>query len=455
MNQSVELKDILNVMKKNTRLIVITVIIFTLLGAVLSFLLPYVYQAKTDILVNYSYPRSETQEISASEIDTNLRLIETYKYILKSPRVLEKVLEEVNSPQKMEDLSKQVNVETNGESQIISITAQDRSYPKAAKLANSTAKIFQEEIQHLMKIDNVQILTVAKDNAKASPIKPNHVIYTVLAFLFGIVTSLIILLLKETIFAKTDSVERAEKAFQLPSLGLIPEIRSSKKVKNQELFMDQRYLKTLPKMDKHSPIIEAYRVLRTNLQYELDQKQLKTILITSTNPEEGKSLTAGNLAICMAMNNKKTVYVDSDLRKGVGSSLFNIPARKGLTTYLEGYADLDNIIHATDIPNLSFISKGPSLHHTAELLTSKKMDQFLEQLKERFDLIIIDCPPLIVTDAVAMSTKVDGCIFVVHAKKTKQYHALKSIQQLRKVQANIQGLVINCGKLSHTGHYYY
>jgi succinoglycan biosynthesis transport protein ExoP len=455
MNQSVELKDILNIMKKNTRLIVITVIIFTLLGAIVSYLLPPVFQAKSDLLVNNSNLRPVNQEISTSEIDTNLMLIETYKYILKSPRVLELVSKDVDSSLTIEDMSKQINVETNAESQIISITAQERSYPKAAELVNSTAKVFQEEIQNLMKMDNVQILTEAKDDANASPIKPNHIIYTVLAFLFGVVTSLILLLLKETIFAKTDSVERAEKVFQLPSLGLIPEIAASNIGKNQELMMDQRYLKTLPKMDKHSPILEAYRVLRTNLQYAMNQQQLKTILFTSTNPEEGKSLTAGNLAICMAMDHKKTVYVDSDLRKGVGSTLFDMPARKGLSTYLEGYADLDEIIQSTEIPNLSFISKGPSLYHPAELMTSVMMDQLLEQLKERFDLVIIDCPPLIVTDAVALSTKVDGCIFVVHAKKTKQDHALKSIGQLRKVQANILGSVVNFGKLPFTGPYYY
>jgi polysaccharide biosynthesis transport protein len=455
MNHFTELKDILNILEKNTRFILITVILFTLSGVILSYFLPPVFQAKSDLLVNYSNTRPDIQEISASEIDTNLRLIETYKYILKSPRVLEKVADEIDSSQKIEELAKKISVETNAQSQIISIIAQENSYSKAAKLANSTALTFQKEIQNLMKIDNVQILTEADEKGKSSPVKPNHVIYAVLAFLLGIVSSLIILLLKETVFAKADSAERVEKAFRLKALGLIPEIIVSTKGKARGLTTNHRYLKTLPHLDKHSPILESYRVLRTNTLYEMNQKQLQTILFTSTNPEEGKSLTAGNLAICMAMDNKKTVYVDADLRKGVGSFLFNKPARKGLTTCLEGHAKLDEIIHPTEIPNLSFISKGPSLYNPAELLSSSKMDKIIEVLKKKFDFIIIDCPPLIVTDALVLSTKVDGCLFVVHAKKTKQDQALKSIQQLRKVEANIHGLIINCGKIPHRGYYYY
>ncbi|MEM5678824.1 Wzz/FepE/Etk N-terminal domain-containing protein [Bacillus paranthracis] len=148
--------------KKYTRMIIITVIIFTVLGAVFSYLIPPVFQAKSDLLVNYSYSKTDVQEISVNEIDTNLRLIETYKYILTSDRVLEKVAEEMGNIQTVEDLAKQISVETNTQSQIITITVQDSSYLKAEKLANATALIFQKEIQNLMKINNVQILTEAK-----------------------------------------------------------------------------------------------------------------------------------------------------------------------------------------------------------------------------------------------------------------------------------------------------
>ncbi|HGI1431049.1 TPA: YveK family protein, partial [Streptococcus pyogenes] len=120
-----------------------------------------------------------------------LRLIETYKYILTSDRVLEKVAEEMGNIQTVEDLAKQISVETNTQSQIITITVQDSSYLKAEKLANATALIFQKEIQNLMKINNVQILTEAKKSIKAVPIKPNHLIYTVLAFLLAITVSII------------------------------------------------------------------------------------------------------------------------------------------------------------------------------------------------------------------------------------------------------------------------
>lgn len=452
MNHFVELKDVLMMIVKNLRLVIMTVIIFGLIGAGLSYLVPPVYEARSDLLVSSSSP--DNQEISSSEIDTNLRLIETYKYILQSTSVLDLVAAQAGGSENSEELSKKITIETKPDSQIISIVAQDSDPSRAAILVNSTARIFQQQIQTLMKIDNIQILTLAKIDGKMAPIKPSHVIYTVLAVLLGGITSFFILLIKETVFAKTDSTERTEKAFQLSALGMIPEITENTKGRIRDITnsCNYRYLRTLAKMEKGSPVIESYRALRTNLHYTINQNKLKTILVTSSNPEEGKSLTAGNLAICMAMDNKKTVYVDSDLRKGVGEFLFNKPARKGLTNYLEGYADADEIIHATEVPGLSFISKGPNLNNPVELLTSDKMSQLLEELKEKFDVIIIDCPPLIVTDAVALSDKVDGCLFVVNAKKTKQDQALKSIQQLRKVQANILGLIINCGKVHHTSY---
>ncbi|HDR3647409.1 polysaccharide biosynthesis tyrosine autokinase [Bacillus paranthracis] len=450
----IELKDILNVLKKYTRMIIITVIIFTVLGAVFSYLIPPVFQAKSDLLVNYSYSKTDVQEISVNEIDTNLRLIETYKYILTSDRVLEKVAEEMGNIQTVEDLAKQISVETNTQSQIITITVQDSSYLKAEKLANATALIFQKEIQNLMKINNVQILTEAKKSIKAVPIKPNHLIYTVLAFLLGITVSIITVFLKETMFATTDSIERVEKNLQLPVLGFVPKISLRTKVNHQKLTSDHLHSKTLPQIRNNIPVIESYREIRSNLQHAINQEQLKTFLFTSPNPGEGKSLTAGNVAICMAMDGKRVVYVDSDLRKGVGSFLFNLPAKKGLTTYLEGRADLVGILQTTEIPNLSFISKGADVYNQVELLASKKMEQFLEQLKEEFDVIIMDCPSLIVMDAVSMATKVDGSILVVHAKKTKSDHVLKSMQTLQKAQAHIQGLIINYGKINNKKKYY-
>lgn len=448
MNPSVELKDILTVIRKNRRIILIVVLLAGLLGLGVSYFVQPVYEAKADLLVNDS--GSGVQGISSTEIDTNLRLIETYKYILKSSSVLDLVAAELGPD--AGDLSKSIHVETKPESQIISIVAQGSSQQKAAGLANSTAAIFKQEIQELMRIDNVQILTLAKADSGTGPVKPGHLLYTVFGCLLGIIIAVLIVLIKETAFAKTDSTERAEKALQLSALGQIPEIEQNIKGRKPELTHNFRYLRTLSQMDKSSPVIESYRALRTNLHYAMHQEKLQTILVTSASPEEGKSLTAGNLAICLAMDNKKTVYVDSDLRRGVGEFIFNIPARKGLTNYLEGYAEASDIIHPTEVPGLSFISKGPNLNNPAELLTSDRMSELLEELKAKYDYIIIDCPPLLVTDSVALSAKVDGCLFVVNAKKTKQEQALRSIQQLRKVQANILGFIVNHVKMPGTGY---
>ncbi|MEM5678823.1 hypothetical protein AAHB46_00405 [Bacillus paranthracis] len=122
-------------------------------------------------------------------------------------------------------------------------------------------------------------------------------------------------------FATTDSIERVEKNLQLPVLGFVPKISLRTKVNHQKLTSDHLHSKTLPQIRNNIPVIESYREIRSNLQHAINQEQLKTFLFTSPNPGEGKSLTAGNVAICMAMDGKRVVYVDSDLRKGVGSFL--------------------------------------------------------------------------------------------------------------------------------------
>ncbi|PAQ16071.1 hypothetical protein CD798_03260 [Bacillaceae bacterium SAOS 7] len=455
MNEAVGLREIFNIIKKEYLIIIIITTFMVFLGAAISYFMPPVYQAKTDLLVNFKAEGVESKDISTVEIETNLRLIETYKYILNSTRIMEKVAEKTGSKEKPEQLAKKIEVISNSDSQVITLKVEASSQKQAVKLANSTAEIFKTEIKSLMKIDNVDILTGAKIVNKGRPVKPDPVIYMVIFLCIGVFLSFIIIFLKETIFTKFDSQEKIEQAFKLPSLGVIPVISDKPKRSNGLFDREDRFNKMLPQLNPYSAVTEAYRAVRTNVQYTISQEDAQTILITSSHPGEGKSLTAANLAICLAMDHMETIFVDLDLRKGVGRQLFHIPLRKGVTTYLEGMATIEEIIVKTNVSNLSFIGTGPLSANPAELLSSEKIDIMLETLQESYDLVIIDTPPLVVSDAVVLSTKVDGCIFIVNAQKTKVDQTVKSIQKLKKVEANILGVVLNSGKESKRTSYYY
>jgi protein-tyrosine kinase len=219
---------------------------------------------------------------------------------------------------------------------------------------------------------------------------------------------------------------------------------------------NERYSKLVAHWNPKSPIAEAYRTIRTNIQFASIDKEIKTILVTSTAPSEGKSTTAANLAIVMAQAGKKTLYIDADMRKPTGHKTFRVPNRQGLTSCLVGQSNVHGVIQSTEIENLHVITAGPIPPNPAELLASNRMKEFIRELKKEFDQIIIDSPPVLaVADATILATQVDGCILVVNAGKTNREMAIKAKQQLENVKAPMLGVVLNNKEMKGNSYYYY
>lgn len=205
-----------------------------------------------------------------------------------------------------------------------------------------------------------------------------------------------------------------------------------------------------------SPISEAYRTLRTNIQFAGVDRALKTIMVTSTGPSEGKSTTIANLAVVMSQADKKTLLIDADMRKPTVHHTFDLINRDGLTTYLTGQQSVDQVIQKTTINRLDVITSGPIPPNPSELLNSKVMTRLLEELNGRYDQVLIDTPPVIaVTDAQVLASKVDGVVLVVNAGKTNKDIAMKAKQQLENVKANILGVVLNNKEIKDDSYYYY
>lgn len=222
--------------------------------------------------------------------------------------------------------------------------------------------------------------------------------------------------------------------------------------------MKKKYL--LSYRELKSPIAEAYRSLRTNLQFASSNNLIKTILITSPTSEEGKTTTATNLAITYSQTNKNTLLVDADLRKCTIHKLFDMDKSPGLTTLLIGETDIDSTIRQTQIPYLSVLLSGPVPPNPAELLDSKRMEDLIEKLSKKFDVIIIDSPPIMaVSDPAILAPKVEGVLLVVQAGKTAKDALLRSKILLKNAKANFLGVVLNNVSI-HDGYasyyqYYY
>jgi capsular exopolysaccharide synthesis family protein len=203
-----------------------------------------------------------------------------------------------------------------------------------------------------------------------------------------------------------------------------------------------------------SYISEAFRMLRTNLMYTNVDKEIKTLMFTSTGPQEGKSTIVSNLAVALAQTGKKVLLMDCDLRKSVQHEVFQLSNEVGLTTYITGYCSLEEAIQDSRMPDLHVLTSGPIPPNPAELIGSKSMDRLLDSVKEMFEMILIDAPPAIaVTDPIILAGKCDGVIVVVRAGLTKQKALLETKELLKKAEAPVLGTVLNDS--SSGGGYYY
>lgn len=204
-----------------------------------------------------------------------------------------------------------------------------------------------------------------------------------------------------------------------------------------------------------SPVSEAYRTLRTNLSFYSLDNPLRSLVVTSAAPDEGKSTTVANLAVTMAQSGRKTILVDCDLRRPSLHTLFNLQNNTGFTNML-----LDENAAAplqkTEVDNLLVLTSGPKPPNPADILGSRQMDRIIATLVEQADMVLFDAPPVVaVTDAVVLGTKVDGVLLVVSAGKTRRDHAEKAKQILEKANVRIIGATLtNAPKDTSLSDYY-
>jgi capsular exopolysaccharide synthesis family protein len=230
-------------------------------------------------------------------------------------------------------------------------------------------------------------------------------------------------------------------------------LAQNKKLKKQMMNTKR---KIITHTDPKSPISEMYKTIRTNINFSSIDQELRSLMVTSTGPGEGKSTTSANLAVVFAQEGKKVLFVDADMRKPTAHYTFNLNNTYGLTSVLTNQRPLVEAVHASDIKNLDLLTCGPIPPNPAELLSSHSMKRFLAAVYQEYDMVLFDTPPVLaVTDAQVLANQCDGTILVVSSGSTETDKATKAKELLESAKAKLFGVVLNNREMKESNHYYY
>jgi len=292
-----------------------------------------------------------------------------------------------------------------------------------------------------------------------APVGPARLRNVMLALALSLVAGIGLAFLLDFLDDTVKSIDDIDRYIHLPALAMIPASRGAARLKGipQSTPAGPSESTALAMIDDvRSPIAESYRHLRTSLLLSSAGQPPKTILVTSSQPSEGKTTTAINTAFMLAQTGAEVLIIDCDLRRPRLHAQFEVGNSKGLTTWLSGEKNLDNLLQTyARTPNLKILTSGPVPPNPAELLGSEEMRKLLALLSERFAHIIIDSPPAIsFTDASILSTMVDGVMLVVHGGRSSRAVVRRAKQQLLDVGAHIFGVVLNNVKAESQDYYY-
>lgn len=288
-----------------------------------------------------------------------------------------------------------------------------------------------------------------------SPVSPSLRVNVGAAGVFSLFIGLGIVLLLVFLDRSIKSTADAQQAAGVPVLGVIPILAESELPRNDDRARDM-YVHEHPT----STVAEYCRSLRTNILFSAAERQLKTIVVSSANPREGKTTSVIYLGTVMAQSaegNQRILLIDTDMRRPRLHASTGVPRGKGLSNLILGDNDYEGVIKTTDVPNLYILPCGPLPPNPAELLMTQRFSVVLAELSKRFDRIILDSPPLgAVTDAVVLSKQCDGVILVVQAGKTLRDELRRSSRQIKDVGGKIFGVIVNAiDENERTGYYGY
>lgn len=432
---ALELQDYLNVMRKRWRVIALVTIAVVGLSAALTMVATRVYAAQTQFFVSTS-GGDNAASLQQGNTFTQQR-VKSYSQLLESPKVLDPVIKQLGLRTSAAQLAGQVTATVPLETVLIDVTVTDGSAEQAARIAQAIGRTFPSTIAEIERVQSgqpspVKVTVVKEAKVDPTPVSPRPTRNIALGLVLGLLAGFGLALLRD---ALDQTVKTQTDVEAVTDRTVIGRITYDSEASERPLIVQ---------VDPRSQRAEAFRSVRTNLQFVDVGKPPRSIVVTSSLPGEGKSTTAANLAFTLAEAGMRVVIIEGDLRRPRLLEYLGLEGSVGLTDVLVGQVAVDEVLQQLGSTDLYVLGAGHIPPNPSELLGSANMRAIINDLAGRFDIVLVDGPPLLpVTDSAVLSTVVDGALVIVGVgivTKDQLSHALES---LGAVNGNVLGLILN------------
>lgn len=428
-----ELKDYIRILRAGWILVVVMALVGVAAAALYSILSKPQFKASAQVFVS-TQSGGSVQDLVQGSTFTQAR-VKTYAGLVTTPIVLLPVISNLHLSMTADQLAGSVTATAPLNTTLIEISAKSPDAVQAANIANGISESLTNVVQNIESTGSqsaeVKLTRVQEAEVPSAPVTPNVPLNIALGLFFGLILGVGLVVLRHTLDSRIRSDHDVEAISSVPILG---GIMYDAKAPKRPLIVHE---------DPRSPRAEAFRTLRTNLQFVDAGGGARSFVVTSAIESEGKSSTASNLAIALDNAGHKVIVVDADLRRPKLAQYMGLEGAVGLTDLLIGRADMDDAVQQWGRGNLHVLPAGSVPPNPSELLGSAAMHSLVERLENEFDYVLFDAPPLLpVTDAAVLSKTAGGAIVVVAAGRTHRSQLSAAVTALENVGARLFGFVL-------------
>jgi capsular exopolysaccharide synthesis family protein len=443
----------LEVVRRRWRWVAVVALLGALAGLAYSLSVPKTYRATAGVFFSLQYGDSASDLVQGSTYTQNQ--VTSFARLATTPAVLDPVIDDLGLDTTPNALAGRIEASAPLDTVLVEVTVTDGSADGSARIANAVVDTLSRTVENLApRNDNgrptVEATTVAPAEVPGGPASPKPPLNVAVGLGIGLLAGLALAWVRETLDNRVRDASVVAEVTDLPVVGTI----GSRSRNSQPVVIES---------DPHSPQADFFRQLGTNLQFlgvpgaggSGNGRELRTVMVTSSVPAEGKSTVAANLAAALAESNARVVLVDADLRRPATAQMLGLEGAAGLSTILIGRATIDDVLQEWGTSGLHVLASGRVPPNSGELLNSPAMRQVLAELRQRYDFVILDAPPLLpVADAVILSRAVDGAIVVANVTKVRRHQLAESLRSLGQVKARVLGVVLNQVKRRDSSYSY-